>query len=83
MQLSETMNMQTASVPKMSAKLDFELIDAKELGHRLMLPASWIFAHTRERVPREERIPHIRFGRYVRFRWDSPELTEWIERHRR
>ena len=25
-------------------------------------------------------IPHIRFTKYVRFRWGSPELEEWTER---
>jgi hypothetical protein len=25
-------------------------------------------------------IPHVRFGKYVRFRWGSPELEDWAER---
>jgi hypothetical protein len=60
----------------------FELITAEELAKRWNLPVSWIRDRTRSRTPREERIPCVRCGRYVRFRWPSRELDEWLERHR-
>ena len=82
-QVSETMNMQTASVPKMSARPTYELITAAELAARWRVPTSWIFNHTRERTPAAERIPCVRLGRYCRFEWASPQLELWLEKHRR
>jgi hypothetical protein len=55
-----------------------EVLDAGELAARLKLPKSWIQEATRSRAV--DPIPCLRFGRYVRFRWGSPELTEWLER---
>ena len=56
----------------------FEIVDSEELGKRLALPESWVRDQVRSRVP--DPIPHLRFGKYVRFRWNSPELTSWLER---
>lgn len=78
------MDQEMPTVPLMSRRPEngYELIDSEELGARLRLPESWIRNHTRVRTPKEERIPCVRFGRYVRFKWGSPELTEWIDKHR-
>jgi hypothetical protein len=44
------------------------------------LPPTWIMEQTRSRAVTP--IPHLRFGRYVRFQWGSPELTKWMhDRH--
>lgn len=59
-----------------------ELIDSAQLAARLRVPESWIRNHTRARTPRAERIPCLRLGRYVRFEWGSPRLTEWLEKKR-
>jgi predicted DNA-binding transcriptional regulator AlpA len=56
----------------------YEIIDGPELAKRLCLPKTWIYEQTRNRST--DGIPHLRFGRYVRFRWQSPELTEWLKR---
>jgi len=56
----------------------FEILNSKELGSRLALPESWIRDQVRSRTT--DPIPHLRFGKYVRFRWGSPELAEWLER---
>lgn len=56
----------------------YEIIDCRELGRRWCLPESWVRAHVRDGIT--EPIPHLRFGRYVRFRWGSPELNSWLER---
>lgn len=58
-----------------------ELIDAPELAARWRVPTSWVRNHTRARTPREERIPCVRLGRYVRFEWGSPRLAEWLAKH--
>lgn len=56
----------------------YEFIDSKELASRWNLPESWIREQVRTRST--DPIPHIRFGKYVRFRWGSPELEAWAER---
>ena len=56
-----------------------EIIDSVQLARRWALPVSWIREHVRSRVT--DPIPHIRFGRYVRFRWGSPELEGWLAEH--
>jgi hypothetical protein len=55
-----------------------EIIDSIELAKRLNLPESWIRAQTRDRVT--DPLPCLRFGRYVRFEWESPALKGWLER---
>ena len=59
-----------------------ELIDAEELATRWRVPESWIRNRTRARTPKEERIPCLRLGRYVRFEWGSTPLTDWLAKKR-
>jgi hypothetical protein len=56
----------------------YEFIDSKELAARWGLPESWIRERVRSRSL--DPIPHVRFDKYVRFRWGSPELEDWTER---
>ena len=56
----------------------YEFIDSRELAARWGLPESWIREQVRSRST--DPIPHVRFGKYVRFRWGSPELEDWAER---
>jgi len=75
------MNSKTADVQLMSRTGGIntpELIDSAELALRWRVPESWIRNHTRARTSREERIPCVRLGRYVRFEWGSPRLEEWL-----
>lgn len=48
------------------------LLTAGELAELLALPQSWVYAEARA-----ERIPHLRLGRYLRFRW--AEIEQWLE----
>ncbi len=57
----------------------YQIIDAVELSARWNLPVTWIREYTRSRT--KDPIPHLRLGHYVRFRWDSPQLNQWLERH--
>lgn len=50
------------------------LIDAEAAGKLLGVPKSWVLAEARE-----ERIPHVRLGRYVRFERGALEAW-WRER---
>ena len=59
----------------------WELIDAVELAKRWSLPATWIREQTRSRAT--DPLPCVRFGKYVRFQWGSPELGAWLNRRRR
>jgi hypothetical protein len=78
------MSLETPDVPLMSRtrKSGEELIDSPDLAARWRVPESWIRSHTRARTPREQRIPCVRLGRYVRFRWGSTELEGWLEKQR-
>jgi len=56
----------------------FEVLNAAQLAERLNLPESWVREMTRSRT--SDPIPHLRFGRYVRFQWGAPQLRAWINR---
>jgi hypothetical protein len=59
------------------SQLRYEFLDSKELAERWGLPESWVREHVRSRST--DPIPHVRFGKYVRFRWGSRELEDWAE----
>jgi excisionase family DNA binding protein len=52
------------------------LLDAEAAAQLLAVPKSWVLAEARN-----DRIPHVRLGRYVRFEGD--ELTAWWQSRRR
>lgn len=62
--------------------VDIEIIDAAELAKRWRVPVSWVCNHTRARTPKDQRIPCIYFGKYVRFEWGSPRLESWLAKQR-
>jgi hypothetical protein len=80
------MAVKTLDVPELShvpaRQRTFELIDAKELARRWQVPESWVRSRTRTSTPPEDRIPCVRFGRYIRFEWGSPQLEAYIAKHR-
>jgi excisionase family DNA binding protein len=51
------------------------LLEASELAERLNVPTSWVREETRQ-----DRIPHVRLGRYRRYRWD--DVLAWLEEER-
>ncbi len=55
-----------------------EFIDSQELARRWDVPVSWIRDQVRSRV--QDPLPHVNFGKYVRFLWGSPELEQWLAR---
>ncbi len=57
-----------------------DYIDSRELARRWNLRESWIRDNVRSRA--SDPIPHVRFGRYVRFEFESLELQEWLQKHR-
>lgn len=70
----------TTNLPLSSTETpaSIEIIDSKELASRLNLPETWVRDQVRRRA--KDPIPHLRFGKYVRFAWGSPELTEWLKK---
>ena len=60
--------------------MNFEIIDSKELARRWNLPESWVRDHVGSLI--KDPIPCVRFGRYVRFQWQSPELLQWLDRRK-
>jgi len=51
---------------------DGDLLTAEDVAALLRVTAAWVYAETRRR-----RIPHIRLGRYVRYRRDA--LAAWMD----
>jgi hypothetical protein len=60
------------------SNLSYEVIDSAELAKRWSLPESWIREQTRSLAT--DPLPCVRFGKYVRFFWDSPDLKQWLAR---
>lgn len=48
-----------------------KLLNAEQAGERLGVPKSWML-----RMARENKIPHVPLGRYVRF--DPADLDQWL-----
>ncbi len=55
-----------------AAAREADLLTAEEVASLLRMTPGWVYAQTRE-----QRIPHLRLGRYVRFRRDA--LEGWME----
>ena len=56
-----------------------ELLTVDEVATVLKVSRSWVYEHTRSRgIPRSERLPHIKIGKYVRF--DARAVREFLEK---
>ncbi len=51
------------------------LFTAAEVAERLSVPESWVRSESRE-----NRLPHLRLGRYVRYDWEAVGI--WLEEQR-
>ena len=60
-------------------ELAFEVVDGRELANRWKVPPTWV---KRRVTDRNDPLPHVKLGRYVRFEWNSPLLTAWWSRRR-
>ncbi len=59
-------------------KSRYEFIDCKQLATLWSVPETWVRERVRSRT--DDPLPHVRFGKYVRSRWGSPELEAWAQR---
>ncbi len=56
-----------------------ELLTVDEVAALLKVSRSWVYEHTRSRgMPRSERLPHIKIGKYVRF--DARAVRAFLDR---
>jgi predicted DNA-binding transcriptional regulator AlpA len=60
---------------------DSDFLDFRGLAAKLGTSEQWVRRNVRRTYTRDP-IPHLRFGRIIRFVWDSQEMSEWIERHK-
>jgi len=58
-----------------SAENLLELLTVHEIAVALRVPSSWVYERTRRRG--RERMPHLKLGKYLRFRLH--EVRNWIE----
>ena len=58
-----------------------DFLDFGGLATRLGTSEQWVRRNVRRTYTRDP-IPHLRFGRMIRFVWDSPQMQEWIERRK-
>jgi excisionase family DNA binding protein len=56
-----------------------ELMTVSEIAAFLKVPVSWIYDRTRRRG--NERLPHVKLGKYLRF--SMPEVNEWLQKQPR
>ena len=57
-----------------------EIIDSAELAKRWGVPETWVRDQVRRRAL--DPIPHVRFGKYIRFEYGSELLIDWLARRR-
>jgi hypothetical protein len=76
--LQQARNTAEPAIGNCEAVQAYEFIDSKQLALRWNLPESWVREQVRTRSA--DPLPHVRFGKYVRFRLGSPELEAWAER---
>ena len=56
-----------------------ELLTVEDVAALLKVSKSWVYEHTRSRrIPRAERLPHVKVGKYVRF--EPHALRAFIEK---
>lgn len=56
-----------------------ELATVSQIAEFLQVPDSWVYERTRRRG--NERIPHLKLGKYLRF--SRSEVLEWVQIQRR
>jgi excisionase family DNA binding protein len=54
------------------------LMTVSEVSAFLKVPNSWVYERTRLRG--NQRLPHVRLGKYLRF--SLPEVVAWLEKQR-
>jgi excisionase family DNA binding protein len=58
-----------------------ELLTVDEVAALLKVSRSWVYEHTRARMPRTGRLPFIKMGKYVRFQ--AKAVVEFLTKQSR
>jgi len=75
-----TKNESLATQPALRVSLEAEaLLTVHDVAEFLRVPVSWVYERTRRRGI--ERLPHLKIGKYVRFRFT--EVQTYLETLRR
>jgi excisionase family DNA binding protein len=70
----------TTTLPEPDVQLAVEqLLTVREVAGLLRVPVSWVYERTRRQG--SERLPHVKVGKYVRFR--PAEIEAYLETLRR
>jgi excisionase family DNA binding protein len=72
-------NVSSGNTPNAGVSAVERLLTVQEVAAVLRVPVSWVYERTRCRG--SERIPHIKVGKYLRFR--AEELKGYLEALRR
>lgn len=71
-------SVETRQIPGVSSESD-PLLTVHEVAALLRVPTSWVYERTRRRG--NERLPHIKIGKYLRFR--TAEIQRYLGTLRR
>jgi excisionase family DNA binding protein len=74
---------QSTPAPIAVAPIPLEILTPQQVAERLQLPESWVYEQTRNRasVRVADPLPHMKVGRYLRFKWS--DVLAWLERQNR
>ena len=76
--IADELRLTTPGLAPMTTGVE-SLLTVKEVAGFLRVPASWVYERTRRRGG--ERLPHVKVGKYLRFR--QSDLTAYVEALRR
>jgi len=70
--------LQNSDVPREREIYEDDLSGVKDIAVFLSVPVSWVYERTRRRG--NERIPHFKLGKYLRF--SRSEIIDWVHQQR-
>jgi excisionase family DNA binding protein len=62
--------------PRGRSEYFLEFLTVKEVAAALRVPPSWVYERVRKRG--KDRMPHLKIGKYLRFRLS--EIRTWVDR---
>jgi excisionase family DNA binding protein len=68
----------TAAQRSPEAAFDDDLLTVAEVARLLKVPSSWVYERTRRRG--NDRLPHFKLGKYLRF--SEREIVAWLQKIR-
>jgi len=56
-----------------------EILTAEQLAQKLQVKTSWVISSC-SRAKTRDPLPVLRIGKHRRFRWNSREMNDWLDR---